>query len=63
MRDETSSSRQEFIEDDNFTVLIKQNEPTIMENIKEDNKESLRESKRQRTSKSFGDDFQCIPRG
>ena len=63
MRDETSSSRQKFIKNDNFTVLIEQNEPTIMENIKEDNKESLRESKRQRTSKSFGDDFHCIPRG
>ena len=57
MRDETSSSRQEFIENDNFTELIEHSEPTLVENPKEDNNETLRKNKRQRTAKSSGDDF------
>ena len=57
MRDETSSSRQEFIEDDNIIELIEHSEPTLVENPEEDNNETLRKSKKQRTSKSFGDDF------
>ena len=57
MRDETSSSRQEFIENDNFTESIEHSEPTLVENPQEDNNETLRKSKRQRTAKSFGDDF------
>ena len=57
MRDETSSSRQEFIKNDNFTELIEHNEPTLVENPEEDNNEAPRKSKRQRNAKSFGDDF------
>ena len=57
MRDETSSSRQEFIENDNFTEPIEHSEPTLVDNSEEDNNETLRKSKRQRTAKYFGDDF------
>ena len=57
MRDETSSSRQEFIENDNFTEPIEHSEPTLVDNSEEDNNETLRKSKRQMTAKSFGDDF------
>ena len=57
MRDETSSSRQEFIEDDSSAEPIEHNEPTLVENPEEDNNDALRKSKRQRTIKSFGDDF------
>ena len=45
MRDETSSSRQEFIENDNFTESIEHSEPTLVENPEEDNNETLRKSK------------------
>ena len=62
MRDETSSSRQEFIEDDSSAEPIEQNEPTLVENPEEDNHDALRKSERQRTVKSFGDDF-IIPHG
>ena len=57
MRHETSSSRQEFIEDDSSAEPIEYNEPTLVENPEEDNNEAPRKSKRQRTAKSFGDDF------
>ena len=57
MRDEISSSRQEFIEDDSSTESIEHNEPTLVENSEVDNNDALRKSKRQRTVKSFGDDF------
>ena len=57
MRDETSSSWQEFIEDDSFAKPIEHSEPILVENLEEDNNETLRKSKRQRTAKSFGDDF------
>ena len=57
MRDETSSSRQEFIEDDSFDEPIEQNEPILVENPEKDNNDAPRKSKRQRTVKSFGDDF------
>ena len=57
MRDETSSSRQEFIEDDSSAESIEHNEPTLVENPEEDNNDAPRKSKRQRTVKSFGDDF------
>ena len=57
MRDETSSSRQEFIEDDSSTESIEHNEPTLVENPDENNNDAPRKSKRQRTVKSFGDDL------
>ena len=57
MRDETSSSRQEFIEDDSSAEPIEHNEPTLVGNPEEDNNDAPRKSKRQRTIKSFGDDF------
>ena len=57
MRDETSSSRQEFIEEDISTEPMEHNEHTLVENPEEDNNEAPRKSKRQRTPKSFGDDF------
>ena len=57
MRDGTSSSRQEFIEDDSSTKPIEHNEPTLVENPEEDNNDAPRKSKRQMTVKFFGDDF------
>ena len=57
MRDETSSSMQEFIEDDSSAEPIEHNEPTLVENHEEDNNDAPRKSKRQMTVKSFGDDF------
>ena len=57
MRDGTSSSIQEFIEDDSSAEPIEHNEPTLVENSEEYNNEAPRKSKWQRTSKSFGDDF------
>ena len=57
MTDETSSSRQEFIEDDSSSEPIEHIEPTLVENPEEDNNDALKKSKRQRTVKSFGDDF------
>ena len=62
MRDGTSSSRQEFIEADRFAEPIEYNEPTFVENLEENNNDAPRKSKRQRTVKSFGDDF-SIPHG
>ena len=53
MRDETSSSRQEFIEDDSSAEPIEHNEHTLVENPEEDNNDAPRKSKRQRTVKSF----------
>ena len=46
MRDETSSSRQELIEDDSSAKKIEHNEPTLVENPEEDNNEAPRKSKR-----------------
>ena len=57
MRDETSSSRLEFMKDDSSTKPIEHNEPTLVENPEEDNNDAPRKRKRQRTVKSFGDDF------
>jgi hypothetical protein len=57
MRDETSSSRQEFVEKDDSTKSMELNEPTFIEHPKEGKDEAPRRSKRQRTEKSFGDDF------
>ena len=57
MRDETSSSRQEFIEDVSSAEPIEHKEPTLVENSEEDNNNAPRKSKRQRTVKSFGNDF------
>ena len=57
MRDEISSSRQEFIEDDSSAESIEHNEHTLVENPEDDNNDAPRKSKRQRTVKSFGDDF------
>ena len=53
MRDGTSSSRQEFIEDDSSAEPIEYNEPTLVEYPEEDNNDAPRKSKRQRTVKSF----------
>jgi hypothetical protein len=57
MRDETSSSRKESVEKDDSTKSIELNEPTFIEHLEKDNDEAPRRSKRQRTEKSFGDDF------
>jgi hypothetical protein len=57
MRDETSSSRQESVEKDDSTKPMKLDEPTFIEHSEEDNDEASRRSKRQKTKKSFGDDF------
>ena len=57
MRDEISSSRPEFIKNDNFTEPIEHSEPTLVDIPEEDNNETLRKSKRQVTAKSFDDDF------
>jgi hypothetical protein len=57
MRDGTSSSRQEIIEDDISTEPIEHNDHTHVEHPEEDNNEAPRKSKRQRTFRSFGDDF------
>ena len=46
MRDETSSSRQEFIEDDSSAEPIEHNEPTLVENFEEDNNDAPRKGKR-----------------
>jgi hypothetical protein len=40
-----------------FFELVEHSEPTLVENPEEDNNEAPRKSKRQRTAKSFGDDF------
>jgi hypothetical protein len=45
MRDETSSSRQEFIENDGSTEPIEHNEHTLVENSEEDNNDAPRKSK------------------
>jgi hypothetical protein len=57
MRDEMSSSRQESIEKDNPTESMVRDVPTPIEHLEEDSNDALRRSKRQRTEKSFGDDF------
>jgi hypothetical protein len=57
MRDETSSSRKEFVEKDDSTKSMELDEPTFIGHLEEDNDEAPRRSKRQRTEKSFGDDF------
>ena len=57
MRDGTSSSRQEFIEDDSSAEPVEHNEPTLVGNPEEDNNEATRKSKRQKTVGSFGEDF------
>ena len=46
MRDETSPSRQEFIEADSSTEPIEHNEPTLVENPEKDNNDASRKSKR-----------------
>ena len=46
MRDETSSSRQEFIKDDGSAEPIEHNEHTLVENPEEDNNNASRKSKR-----------------
>ena len=57
MRDETNSSRQEFIEDDSSAEPIEYSDPPLMENPEKDNNDAPRKSKRQTTIKSFGDYF------
>jgi hypothetical protein len=57
VRDETSSSRQESVEKDDFTKSMELNEPTFIEHPEEDNDEAPRRSKRQRIEKFFGDNF------
>jgi hypothetical protein len=46
MRDETSSSRQEFIENDGSAELTKHNKHTLMEYPEQDNNDVPRNSKR-----------------
>ena len=46
MKDETSSSRQEFIEDDSSTERIEHIEPILVEIPKKDNNEAPRKKKR-----------------
>jgi hypothetical protein len=53
----TSSSRQESVEKDDSTKSMELNEHVFIEHPEEDNDEAPRRSKRQRTEKSFGDDF------
>ena len=53
MRDGTSSSRQDFIEDDSSVEPIEHNKPTLVENSEDDNNDALRKSKRQKDCKVF----------
>ena len=53
MRNETSSSRQDFIEDDSSVEPIEHNKPTLVENSEDDNNDALRKSKRQKDCKVF----------
>ena len=46
-----------FIENDSSADPIEHNKPTLVENHEEDNNDAPRKSKRQRTVKSFGDNF------
>jgi hypothetical protein len=57
MRDERTLSRKEYVEKDDSTKSMELSEPTFIEPLEEDNDEGPRRSKRQRTEKSFGDDF------
>jgi hypothetical protein len=57
MRKEASTTSSELSVKKEPVVLIEHNERTHEENPKEDDNEALRRSKRQRTTKSFGDDF------
>ena len=45
MRDGTSSSRQEFIEDDSSVEPIEQNEPTLVENSEDDNNDAPKKAR------------------
>jgi hypothetical protein len=57
MRKEASASSQDLSINKEPTILIEHNEQTHVENTEEDDNEAPRRSKRQRTAKSFGDDF------
>jgi hypothetical protein len=57
MRDEKCTSKQESVEKDDSTKPMELNEHTFIEHHEEDNDEAPRRSERQRTEKSFGDDF------
>jgi hypothetical protein len=56
MREEASTSSQD-LSNKEPTILLEHNEQTHVENTEEDDNEVPRKSKRQRTTKSFGDDF------
>ncbi|TKC13487.1 hypothetical protein FA727_23545 [Robertmurraya kyonggiensis] len=57
MKNGTSSSRQEIIEDDISAEPIVHDEFSHVRHPEEDNNEAPRRSKRQKTAKSFSDDF------
>jgi hypothetical protein len=57
MREEASTTSSDLSVNKEPTVLIEHNEHTYEENPKEDDNKALRRSKRQRTTKSFGDNF------
>jgi hypothetical protein len=57
MREEARRTSSELSVNKEPIVLIEYNERTHEKNPEEDDNEALRRSKRQRTTKSFGDDF------
>jgi hypothetical protein len=56
MREDYCSTSQKSLINDEPTDMIEHNEQTLVENLRGDN-EISKKSKRQRTAKSFGDDF------
>jgi hypothetical protein len=56
MREDHCSTSQKSIINDEPTNMIEHNEQTLVGNLRGDN-EISKKSKRQRTAKSFGDDF------
>jgi hypothetical protein len=56
MREDYCSTSQKSIINDEPTEMIEHNEQILVENLRDDN-ETSKKSKRQRTTKSFGDDF------
>jgi hypothetical protein len=56
MRDDYCNTSQKSIINDEPSEMIEHNKQTLVENLQGDN-ETFRKSKRQRTAKSFGDDF------
>jgi hypothetical protein len=56
MRDDYCNTSQKSIINDEPSEMIEHNKQTLVENLQGDN-ETFRKCKRQRTAKSFGDDF------